>query len=54
MAYLLIPALKSELFPAEDRQPKTRFSADLRRFAATAAAKPLADFHAEICTYEME
>jgi hypothetical protein len=38
---LLISVLKSKLVPAEDRQPKTRFPADLRRFAATAAAGPL-------------
>jgi hypothetical protein len=41
---LLISALKSKLFPAEDRQPKTLFSAGLRRFAATAAAGPLFGF----------
>jgi hypothetical protein len=35
---LLMPALKSKLFPAEDCQSKTLFSAHLRRFAATAAA----------------
>jgi hypothetical protein len=34
---LLISALKSKLFPAEDRQPKTWFSVAFRRFAAASA-----------------
>jgi hypothetical protein len=36
--------LKRKLFPAEVRQPKTWFSADLRRFAAAAAIGPLFRF----------
>jgi hypothetical protein len=35
--FLLISALKSKLFPAEDRPPKTWFSVDSRRFAAASA-----------------